>query len=171
LLWAAEVEVEVGSLQKAEDYVNQVRARAADPAGWVHTYTDPANPMNGYTNIPAANYKVGLYGAAGGNASTGFAANGQSYARKAVYFERMIELGMEGHRFFDLQRWDGVYGGPAGNGYMASTINAFIAHELASTTTNELVGAQFTPGKNEVYPIPQSQITMANSKMKQNPGY
>ena len=124
LLWAAEVEVEVGSLQKAENYVNQVRARAADQTGWVHTYKDDANPMNGFTTIPAANYKVGLYGAAGDNLSTGFAVGGQTYARKAVYFERMIELGMEGHRFFDLQRWDGIYGGPAGSGFMANTLNA-----------------------------------------------
>ena len=42
LLWAAEVEVMSanGSLAKAQDYVNQVRTRAADPAGWVHKYVD-----------------------------------------------------------------------------------------------------------------------------------
>src|SRR6185503_19015469 len=161
------------NLQQAEDYVNRVRARAADPIGWVHTYADPANPTGGFTNTPAANYKVGLYGAAGGNAATGFTANGQAYARKAIYFERMIELGMEGHRFFDLQRWDGLFGGPAGNGYMANTINAYIAHEIASTSTfgNELINSQFTSGRNELYPIPQNQITATNGKIKQNPGY
>ena len=35
LLWAAEVEVEIGDPDKARDYVNQVRARAADSSGWV----------------------------------------------------------------------------------------------------------------------------------------
>jgi hypothetical protein len=36
LLWAAEVEVETdGDLNKARDYVNLVRARAADSTGWV----------------------------------------------------------------------------------------------------------------------------------------
>ncbi|MFB9841877.1 RagB/SusD family nutrient uptake outer membrane protein [Mucilaginibacter ginsenosidivorans] len=176
LLWAAEVEVETGSLQKAEDYVNMVRSRAADPTGWVHTYKDPSNPMNGYTSAPAANYKVGLYGAAGGNPSTGFTAGGQSYARKAVYFERMIELGMEGHRFFDLQRWDGLYGGPAGHGYMAGVLNAYIAHEKNSLgsgtqTPTELTSAQFTAGRSEVYPIPLIEITASGGKLKQNPGY
>ncbi|HVV55560.1 MAG TPA: RagB/SusD family nutrient uptake outer membrane protein [Mucilaginibacter sp.] len=178
LLWAAEVEVEVGSLQKAEDYVNMVRARAADPTGWVHTYKDPSNPMGGFTNTPAANYKVGLYGAAGGNPSTGFAVGGKDYARKAVYLERMIELGMEGHRFFDLRRWDGLFGGPENPGFMANTLKAYIAHENASMNPGnsyaspcELSFAQFTQGKSELYPIPQSAITSSNGKIKQNPGY
>ncbi len=76
LLWAAEAEVEVGSLATAESYVNMVRARAANPAGFVHTYIDNANPLKGFTNTPAANYKIGLY--------TGqFSANGQDFAREA----------------------------------------------------------------------------------------
>lgn len=173
LLWAAEVEVEIGSLQKAEDYVNRIRTRAADQTGWVHTYLDPANPMGGYTSTPAANYKVGLYGAAGGNATSGFTAGGQAYARKAVYHERMIELGMEGHRFFDLQRWDGLYGGPAGNGYMAAFLNAYVKHEQSSLgkQNSELNSAQFTQGKNEIYPIPNGAITASKGLLRQNPGY
>ncbi|MEZ4969702.1 MAG: RagB/SusD family nutrient uptake outer membrane protein [Flavobacteriaceae bacterium] len=47
LLWAAEAEVEVGSLAQAEIYVNRVRARAANPDGWVKTYIDPSNPLGG----------------------------------------------------------------------------------------------------------------------------
>ena len=36
LLWAAEAEVETGGdLNKAREYVNKVRARAADSSGWV----------------------------------------------------------------------------------------------------------------------------------------
>ena len=171
LLWAAEVEVEIGSLQTAEDYVNKVRSRAADPTGWVHTYQDAANPTNGSTTIAAANYKVGLYGSAGVNTSTGFATNGQAYSRKAVYFERMIELGMEGQRFFDLQRWDGIYGGPAGSGFMAGIINSYLNHESNVANMNySFSGSHFTQGKNELYPIPQSQLTLAVG-MKQNPGY
>ena len=128
--------------------------------------------MGGYTNMPAGNYKVGLYGATGGNASTGFVAGGQNYARKAVYFERMIELGMEGHRFFDLQRWDGLYGGPAGSGYMATVLNAYVKHEQATLGTgSELSYAKFTQGKNEIYPIPNSAITASKGLLKQNPGY
>ena len=149
LLRAAECEVEAGSLANAEAYVNQVRARAANPAGWVKTYIDDNDPSKGFTNTPAANYFVGLY--------TGqFTANGQAYARKAVHFERRLELALEGQRFFDLQRWDN------GTGSMANELNAIIDHEtnhIPATFTN-LKGAVFTKGKNEIYAIPQSEIDL-----------
>ena len=61
LLWAAEVEVEIGSTDLALDYVNQVRERAMNPAGWVHTYLDPANPGLGFTDIPAAQLLISTY--------------------------------------------------------------------------------------------------------------
>jgi hypothetical protein len=164
LLWAAECEVEVGSLTQAETYVNLVRARAADPAGWVHTYVDNNDPSKGFTNTPAANYNVGLY--------TGqFAANGQDYAREAVRFERRLELGMEGHRFFDLQRYDN------GSGYMADALNAYIQHESNVPNFNPVIlkGATFKKGKTEIYPIPQIQIDLSvvggKPVLTQNPNY
>lgn len=173
LLLAAEAEVEVGNLQTAENYVNMVRARAADRTGWVHKYKSNDNPTGGYLTTPAANYKVGLYGTAGGNASTGFVAGGKAYARKAVYFERMLELGMEGHRFFDLQRWDSRFGGPAGGGFMAQTLNSYINHETHITgfTNSVQQGKTFTAGKNELYAIPQDMIKNSNGNLVQNPGY
>lgn len=101
LLWAAECEIEVGSLYKAEEYVNMVRARAANPEGFVHKYIDDDKPLEGFSDVPAANYKVGLY--------TGqFAANGQTYARKTVRFERRLELACEHQRYFDMLRYDGL---------------------------------------------------------------
>lgn len=164
LLWAAEVEVEVGSLAKAEEYVNQVRARAANPEGWVKTYIDSSDPMAGFTDTPAANYKVGLY--------TGqFAAQGQEFARKAVRFERKLELAMEHHRFFDLQRYDN------GTGYMADLLNAYIQHETSIPNYNfyYMNGAEFTEGQDEIYPIPQAQIDLSvqneEATLTQNPGY
>ena len=164
LLWAAEVEVEIGSLSKAEMYVNQVRARMTDPAGWVHTYTDPANPMKGFTNTPAANYKIGLY--------TGqFSSQGQDFAREAVRFERKLELAMECHRFFDLQRYDN------GSGYMADVLNAYIQHEttIPGYHFDYMNGAKFIKGKNELYAIPQDQIDLSKTDKEtvlvQNPGY
>lgn len=164
ILWAAECEVEIGSLAQAETYINFVRARAADKTGWVHTYIDNANPTKGFTNIAAANYKVGLY-------SGQFTAKGQAYAREAVRFERRLELGMEGHRFFDLQRYDN------GTGYMADVLNAYIQHELKVPKFNPVifVGATFKKGKTEIYPIPQIQLDLSNAGgkqvLKQNPNY
>ncbi len=164
LLWAAEVEVEIGSLSKAEDYVNQIRARAANPAGFVKTYIDPNNPTAGFTNTPAANYKVGLYNGQ-------FTANGQDYAREAVRFEKKIETGMEEHRFFDLQRYDN------GTGYMANALNAYVQHEttIPGYDFNYMVGAKFTKGKNEIYAIPQAQIDLSRTPngptLIQNPGF
>jgi tetratricopeptide (TPR) repeat protein len=79
LLMAAEAEVEVGSLEKALEYVNQVRNRAAN------------SPLEGAT----ATYNVAPYAAF----------PDKDFAREAVRFERKLELSLEGHRFFDLVRW------------------------------------------------------------------
>lgn len=84
LLMAAEAEIEVGSLDKALTYVNMVRKRAANPAGFV---------LN--AGKPAANYVISTYDS--------FAS--QAAARTAVRFERKLELSGEGHRFYDLVRW------------------------------------------------------------------
>lgn len=164
LLWAAEVEVEVGTLAKAEEYVNMIRARAADPDGWVYKYINDANPLGGFSTTPAANYKVGLY--------TGqFTTEGKAFAREAVRFERKLELAMENHRFFDLQRYD------AGTGYMADVLNEYIQHEtnIPGYNFDYMNGASFKKGKNEIYPIPQAQIDLSVTDgaplLKQNPGY
>ncbi|AKD55464.1 RagB/SusD family nutrient uptake outer membrane protein [Spirosoma radiotolerans] len=164
LLWAAEVEVEIGSLAQAQTYVNQVRARAANPNGWVKKYVDNSAPLKGFTAEPAANYKVGLY-------TNEFTANGKDFAREAVRFERKLEFAMEGHRFFDLRRWDN------GTGYMATTLNNYVKHEtsIPGYDFTYMKGATFTKGKNELYPIPQAQIDLSVTGgapvLKQNPGY
>ncbi len=171
ILWHAECEVEANNLQAAEDDVNMVRNRmAAHPEYWVHTYTDNSNPAAGFTNTPAANYKIGLYGAAGGHPATGFAASGQEYARQAVYMERQLELAMEGHRFFDLQRYDGTFGGPEAKGYMANVLNNYIKAD--TRISNPVLNAHsFTANRNELFPIPQNQVDIEGGALVQNPGY
>ncbi|HVS98134.1 MAG TPA: RagB/SusD family nutrient uptake outer membrane protein [Puia sp.] len=158
LLWAAEAEVEVGSLDNAENYVNMVRNRAANPAGFVHTYIDPNNPQAGFTNTPAANYYIKPYPAGY------FTAQGQATARTLVRFERRLELAMEGHRFFDLVRY----------GTADVELNAYVTHEVNSGYVL-MKGATFVKGKSEYFAIPQQEIDVStvNGKatLTQNPGY
>ncbi len=166
LLWAAECEVEIGSLAQAETYVNQVRARASNPAGFVHKYLDDSNPLGGFSDIPAANYKVGLY-------SGQFAANGKPYAREAVRFERRLELACEYHRWFDLQRYDAQEPGTMGN-----TLNTYLEGRLhiPGAVIKYPTNWQFRIGINEVGMIPQTEIDLMESMagfpvLIQNPGY
>jgi hypothetical protein len=165
LLWAAECEIEIGDATKALDYVNQVRARAANPAGWVYKGGATFNAAT-YTyspqTTPADNYLIGQYPA-------GAFAN-KAFAVKAIQFERRLELAMEGHRFFDLQRWDN------GTGTMATVINTYVATEKTRPSIYSVnASATFKKGISEYFPIPQSQIDVENSTgtkyLTQNPGY
>lgn len=163
LLWRAECEVEAGSLAAAEADVNTVRNRMAQhPEYWVHAY-DPGTTNSKPTNPLAANYVVKPYNGQ-------FTASGQAYARAAVYMEHELEFGMEGHRFFDLQRWDARFGGPAGTGFMANTLNAYIKADTRISNP-VLNGHTFTAGKHEIFPIPLSEISKEGGALKQNAGY
>lgn len=167
LLWAAECEVMVGNLLKAEEYVNMIRKRAANPEGFVKKYMDSANPSAGFADEPAANYKIGLY-------DGHFEANGKDYALKAIFFERRLELAMEHHRFFDLVRYDGIEGVDFN---IADKLNWFMQHEgkRILNPSNKYLEGKFTNNKNEILPIPQTQIDLSfkdeEQLLMQNPGY
>ncbi|GAA4304505.1 RagB/SusD family nutrient uptake outer membrane protein [Compostibacter hankyongensis] len=155
LLMAAECEAQLNNLAKAETYVNQVRNRAANTAGWLYKYKDNAKPLDGFSTTPAAHYVIKPY--PGGAFTT------KAYALKAIYFERKLELAMEGQRFFDLVRW----------GIAATALNNFFAYE--GKLTSDIRNGHFNSGKNDYYPIPQTQIDRSSvngtATLKQNPGY
>jgi len=150
LLMAAEAEIELGSLDKARSYINRVRTRAANPSGFVAN----VSPLGFVSGTAPANYQVKLY-------ESPFA--DQTMARKAVRFERRLELAMEGHRFFDLVRW----------GIADQVLNAYLAVEKTRRTYKSGSGG-FIKGKNEYYPIPNRVLEIAakdGNALVQNPGY
>ena len=150
LLWAAECEVEVGNLNKARDYVNQIRTRAKTGC------TEPIDFTNDCHSgtYPSANYSMDIYKTAW---------TSQNTARDAVRFERRLELALEGHRFFDLVRW----------GIAADYINNYF--NVEKTRLTHLANAVFIPNKHEYFPLPQQEIDLSIKDgvklLKQNPGY
>lgn len=141
LLMAAEAEVEVGSLTKAQEYVNMVRNRAANPASFV---TQDGGP--------AAKYVIKPYGGTWSD---------KTVARNAVRFERKLELAMEGHRFFDLVRW----------GTDVTEINAYLKYESQFLPNTLGAGATYQAKHALLpIPQAQIDLTGADI-LKQNPGY
>jgi len=140
LLMAAEAAVETGDLATALNYVNQVRERAAN--------TSVVQAVDG--GGPAANYQVGLY------ASFPDA----NFAREAVRFERRVELGMEGHRLFDLRRWD----------VADQVISEYVTNE---TRTIDNFGPKMNAYQPQfdLMPIPLTSIDLSGGILTQNPGY
>ncbi|HNV29955.1 MAG TPA: RagB/SusD family nutrient uptake outer membrane protein, partial [Cyclobacteriaceae bacterium] len=134
LLLLAECQIETNDLAGALANINAVRSRAANPDGFVST---PDAPVI---------YNVQPYGTLGT----------QDNARKILRFERKLELGMEGHRYFDLQRW----------GNVQAELNRVLTYE--KTRRASLYGGASVGPEDVNYPIPQNQIDITNGKLKQN---
>jgi hypothetical protein len=126
-----------GDLGLAE--VNAVRTRAANPDGFV---------LNEAGDAPAANYVIGTY--------TSFAS--QAQAMMAIKFERKLELGQEGHRYYDLQRW----------GDVQSELTRILAHEKSMPWGNNLYGSATIGAEDVNFPIPQRQLDISNGNLIQN---
>ena len=114
----------------------------------------------------AANYLNQVRERAFQNSSRNYPYNGENNLLEAIYRERRLELAGEGHRFFDLVRT-----GKAEEAFRA--YNNAIDNEALSDEEKTRRKINFTIGKNEVFPIPQDEINLANANDSwgQNPGY
>jgi hypothetical protein len=115
LLFHAEAQYHLGDEATARTFVNFVRGRARASG------TDP-------NALPALGDEV----------------SGADLL-EAIYHERRVELGLEGHRFFDLVR--------------------------QGRAAQVLADQGFAAGVNEVFPIPEVEITLSGGNITQNNGY
>ncbi|NOY36120.1 MAG: RagB/SusD family nutrient uptake outer membrane protein, partial [Chlorobi bacterium] len=138
LLLKAECEAMTNADDLGMGEVNAIRSRAANTAGFV-------KEADGTTD--AANYVIGLYPA------SQFASTAD--AMKAIKFERRLELGLEGHRYYDLQRW----------GEVQTELSRILAYEKTMEWGDALYG-NATVGPEDVnFPIPQRQIDLSNGNL------
>lgn len=142
LLWKAEALIEIGSdLETARTLINTIRNRAKN-SEYVKDFNDKTKD--------AANYKIELYPAAGWS---------QDYARKALRFETRLEKAMEGERFFDLVRW----------GIAKNVMNRYF--EVEKPNRVYYVNSSFKSGRDEYFPISNTQYSFSKGLYVQNPGY
>jgi len=134
-LMAAECAAETNDLNTALELVNKVRERAAKlPSKTIKV---------GSNEVNAAHYHVGTY--------TAFPS--KDYAMEAIQWERRLELGMEGSRFFDLRRW----------GILQSTLDGYAAYE-----SKKLSYVVPISNNDYFYPIPQIEIDESSGVLKQH---
>ncbi len=136
-LMAAECYIDAGDLDNARRLVNKVRERASSLA-----------PKKTAYGNDAANYQIGEYPSF----------PDETYALKAVQFERRLELALEGHRFYDLVRW-GILK------EVKESYSTFEANYLPA------YGGVTVNPHNTYFPIPQNQIDRSSGALTQNTGY
>jgi hypothetical protein len=152
ILLLAEAEIHAGSLDNARDLINEIRTRAATSAQGPNG-GPVVVPMND-ASITWATYNVGTYPPAGWDATTALA---------ALKMERRLELGMEGHRLFDLRRWDDAI----------TVLNDFI--DVEKTRIAYLTAAFEFEERHMLYPLPTVQVALSvvegEERLVQNPGW
>jgi hypothetical protein len=138
LLLEAECQIETNAADLGQTNINLIRHRAANPDGFV---------MDGA--VPAADYQIAEY-------TVPFA--DQAEARLALRMERKLELGMEGHRWFDLNRW----------GITQTELTRVLTYEKTMPWGNSMYGSNVVGPEDKTYPIPQRQLDLSQGNLEQN---
>lgn len=145
MLMRAEALIELDRTSEARTIINDIRLRAK-------------NSVDKHIGYAQAQCDIELY-------PTSYFENKET-ARKCLRWERRLELGMEGSRYFDLRRW----------GLASKTLNAYFEKEQHDEYEGQkyaqyLKDAHYTPGKNEFYPIPYNQLYYVPGLYTQNKNY
>ena len=144
MLMRAEALIELDRLSEARNIINDIRQRAKNSMKHIEYAADQCD---------IALYPESYF-------------QDKETARKCLRWERRLELGMEGSRFFDLRRW----------GIASKTLNDYFKTEAKDVYDGQPYAeyykdAHFTPGKNEFWPIPYNQLYYIPGLYQQNKGY
>lgn len=144
MLMRAEALIELDRLSEARNIINDIRQRAKNSMKHIEYAADQCD---------IALYPESYF-------------QDKETARKCLRWERRLELGMEGSRFFDLRRW----------GIASKTLNDYFKTEAKDVYDGQPYAeyykdAHFTPGKNEFWPILYNQLYYIPGLYQQNKGY
>lgn len=115
----------------------------AEASNELGTPTDITDARNALNSV-RARARIGAPGGTLPDVTT----TDQATLRTAIRQERRVELGMEHDRFFDLVRWG-----------------------IAQTVLNAAGKTNYSNARDNVLPIPQTQIDLSGGVLTQNPGY
>lgn len=99
--------------------------------------------------------------------------------RDAIRLERRLELALENNRLYDLRRWTDDNGkkaicnvmGENGSFVRYNMLESTDEYETVNQKENSNKGYNFREDRDQLFPIPHSEISMSEGSIQQNPNY